>query len=59
MADNYLYETFTAQAGEFDGKFTDYLNQKSVDQWKVKDCSYCHDTENQKTYASCLFKRKS
>ena len=55
----YQYETFSASAGEFDRRFTDYLNDKASRRWKVKSCNFCHDTDNSKMFASCLFKHRS
>ncbi len=57
MKDEYKFETFRADASSFDQEFTDFLNNKSSESWKVKSCSYCHDDMAKKTYASCLFKR--
>ena len=55
----YSYETFRADAGDFDKKFTKYLNIKGSDNWRVKHCSYCHGADNKKMYASCMFERES
>jgi hypothetical protein len=52
----YKSETFSAMAGSFDQEFSNFLNSKAKDNWKVKSCSYCHD--NEKTVASCIFKKK-
>ncbi|GBC59777.1 hypothetical protein DENIS_0718 [Desulfonema ishimotonii] len=57
MSDHYLYENFCAESGMFDQSFTEYLNEKRKDDWKVKTCSYCHDKKNGKTWAGCIFKR--
>jgi hypothetical protein len=57
MEKKYNYESFNAEKGNFDREFTEYLNQKRVDHWKVKDCTYCHDTEHDRMWASCIFKR--
>ncbi len=57
MDDRYLFETFGADPGIFDRDFTGFLNGKRRDGWKVKECSYCHGGEGEKTYASCLFKK--
>ena len=57
MKDHYLYETFSAESGSFDNSFTDYLNEKSSAHWHVKHCSYCHDTDGSKMFASCLFEK--
>ena len=58
MEGEYLHETFSSESGEFDQKFTDFLNSKGGDNWKVKSCTYCHDTVGARTVASCIFKRK-
>ena len=52
MQDQYKYETFRAKSGEFDKKFTEYLN------WNVKHCNYCHGTQGGHTYAACMFERR-
>lgn len=57
MEGEYIYETFGSDSGSFDQKFTDFLNSKRKDNWKVKDCSYCHDDDNTKMWASCIFER--
>jgi hypothetical protein len=57
MEEKYLYDSFNSKSRLFDKNFTDYLNKKRSDQWKVKDCSFCHDTENEKMWASCIFER--
>jgi hypothetical protein len=57
MKDEYSFETFKADASSFDREFTSFLNNKSAESWKVKSCSYCHDSTAGKTYASCIFKR--
>ena len=59
MEDRYSFETFSSDASSFDRDFTSFLNTKAGECWKVKSCSYCHDNTSQKTFASCLFKRKS
>ena len=59
MNDAYRYETFRAEPEHFNTKFTQYLNERHSEDWRVKDCSYCHDTSNQHMYASCLFERSS
>ncbi|MFP5214209.1 MAG: hypothetical protein ACLGPL_12615 [Acidobacteriota bacterium] len=56
MDGEYLFETFSADVGDFDQEFTNYLNGKKGQNWKVKNCTFCHDTDNRKTFASCLFK---
>jgi len=58
MEDDYKFETFNADASSFDREFTNFLNSRSSESWKVKSCSYCHDDLGKKTYASCIFKRK-
>lgn len=55
--DEYKFETFQADAKSFDREFTDFLNGKSKDSWKVKSCSYCHDDAAKRMFASCIFKR--
>ena len=57
MEGKYLYETFSAASGAFDGEFTRYLNGKREDGWKVKHCSVCHGEEEGKMWRACLFKR--
>jgi hypothetical protein len=59
MEKEYLYETFSAESGRFDEEFTNYLNTKRRDFWKVKHCSFCHDNPGGKLWASCIFKRKT
>lgn len=58
MKGEYLYETFRSESNKFDQKFTDFLNGKRKDHWKVKDCSYCHEGEKTEMWASCIFERK-
>ena len=58
MDQDYKFETFKADASSFDLEFTNFLNSKSNESWKVKSCSYCHDDMGKQTYASCIFKRK-
>ncbi|MGA2227595.1 MAG: hypothetical protein ABSH41_24430 [Syntrophobacteraceae bacterium] len=55
--EEYKFETFSADASSFDPEFTSFLNSKSSDSWKVQSCSYCHDTDGKKFYASCIFKK--
>ena len=55
--DEYKFETFKADATAFDQEFTNFLNKKSKDSWRVKSCSYCHDDMAKTTYASCIFKK--
>ncbi len=57
MGDRYLFETFRADSSAFDGDFTNYLNSKRRDHWKVKNCSFSSAGEGGKMCASCLFKR--
>jgi hypothetical protein len=57
MKDKYLYETFSSEASQFDNSFTNYLNEKYSDQWKVKDCQVHRESDH--ISASCMFKRKS
>lgn len=58
MEGEYLFETFSSESSDFDKNFTDFLNGKRGDSWKVKSCTYCHDGTANKTWASCIFKRK-
>ena len=58
MEDEYKFETFSSGSDSFDLDFTNFLNSKGKDSWKVKSCTYCHDNEMKKVYASCIFKRK-
>lgn len=58
MEAEYLHETFSSESGEFDQKFTEFLNSKGSDNWKVKSCTYCHDAVGQRVSASCIFKKK-
>jgi hypothetical protein len=57
MTDRYHYETFSSESSIFDSRFSDYLNKKYSDNWKVKTCEF-HSESDQKS-ASCLFKRKT
>ncbi len=57
MEGKYLYDSFNSKSRLFDKNFTEYLNKKRSDHWKVKDCSFCHDMDNEKMWASCIFKR--
>lgn len=57
MEDKYKFETFSAESANFDQEFSNFLNSKA-DSWKVKTCSYCHDNDMKKLYASCIFKKK-
>ena len=56
MERRYLHESFRSNQSEFDQRFSDYLNDKSSDRWKVKDCTY--STEGDEKIAACLFKGK-
>ncbi len=56
--DEYKFETFSADTSSFDQEFSSFLNSKRSDFWKVKNCSYCHDSDSKKLWASCIFKRK-
>ncbi|MFZ2446753.1 MAG: hypothetical protein WAW37_10375 [Syntrophobacteraceae bacterium] len=58
MEDQYKFETFSSGSDTFDQDFTSFLNSKASDFWKVKNCTYCHDNEGKKIYASCIFKKK-
>jgi hypothetical protein len=58
MSEDYKFETFQGDSSSFDREFTNFLNNKSSESWKVKSCSYCHDDAARKTYASCIFKKK-
>lgn len=55
MADRYIYETFSSESSKFDKRFSDYLNKKYSEHWKVKTCDF-HSESGEKS-ASCLFKR--
>ena len=57
MPDKYLYETFSYGSSEFDRRFTDYLNEKWTDNWKVKHCDFSYGTDEKS--ASCLFKQRA
>lgn len=57
MEGKYFYDSFNSKSQSFDKNFTKYLNKMHADHWKVKDCSFCHDPENEKMWASCIFKR--
>jgi len=59
MGYQYKYETFRADSGDFNKNFTSYLNERARDKWRVKDCSYCHGSDGNRVYASCMFERKS
>ncbi len=59
MEDRYHFETFSSESGSFDHDFTGFLNGKYGEGWKVKNCSYCHDSTGGRTWASCIFKSKS
>jgi hypothetical protein len=57
MKNKYLFETFKSSSSDFDHQFTNYLNDKYSDAWKVKHCEFL-DSSDEKS-ASCMFKRKS
>lgn len=57
MEHEYHFETFGDDTSAFDTGFTDFLNRKRTEGWKVKNCYMCHGGEGGKTYASCIFKR--
>ncbi|MEN6441256.1 MAG: hypothetical protein ABFD97_22020 [Syntrophobacter sp.] len=59
MEDHYKFETFSSDSSSFDQDFTSFLNTRRSESWKVKHCSYCHDNDMKKSYASCIFKKKS
>ena len=59
MSFQYSYETFRADSGNFNKDFTQYLNERGSEKWRVKHCSYCHGTKDGKLYASCMFERES
>lgn len=56
MEREYLFETFNAPSNTFDEDFTGFLNGKRSENWKVEQCSFCHDNDQKKLWASCLFK---
>jgi hypothetical protein len=55
MADRYIYETFRSESSDFDRRFSEYLNGKYSENWKVKSCDF-HSESDEKS-ASCLFKK--
>ena len=55
MSDRYMYETFRSESSEFDKRFSDYLNKKYSEHWKVKTCDFHSESDGKS--ASCLFKR--
>lgn len=57
MEDQYKFETFSADSASFDQEFSGFLNSKLNEAWKVKTCSYCHDNDMKKLYASYIFKK--
>ncbi len=57
MENEYKFETFSSDASSFDQDFTNFLNSRRSESWKVKTCSYCHDNDMKKLFASCIFKR--
>jgi hypothetical protein len=56
MKNRYSYESFSSSLSAFDQGFSNFLNEKYTDDWKVKDCTF-HQEGDHKT-ASCLFKRR-
>ena len=56
MEREYLFETFKSESQSFDRDFTGFLNGKSSEHWKVEHCSFCHDNDGSRLWASCLFK---
>lgn len=56
MKDKYTYESFSSNVSSFDESFSNFVNDKYANDWKVKDCTY-HQEGDEKT-ASCMFKRK-
>lgn len=58
MKAEYLHQTLSSETDEFDKKFTEPLNGKSKDNWKVKSWNYCHEGMGQRTSASHIFKKK-
>jgi hypothetical protein len=53
----YAFESFSASRDNFDGRFTDFVNQKYESGWKYKDCTF--DSEGDTRHAYCLFKNRS
>lgn len=53
--DRYSFESFSADVSGFDGRFTDFVNNKYDDGWKYKDCQYRDEGEKRQAY--CLFKK--
>jgi hypothetical protein len=51
----YQYEHFSSGNGEFDRKFTDYLNRKRSENWCVQSCAYHRDAESDTLHADCIF----
>lgn len=51
----YHFETFQALSGEFDTKFSEFVNGKYSGGWKYKDCQF--ESYGDKRSAYCLFKR--
>jgi hypothetical protein len=56
--DMYKYETFRAESDEFNDKFTEYLNLRASENWRVKHCNYCHGSTDGKMYASCMLEKE-
>jgi len=44
-----------SESSDLDNRFSNYLNKKYSDSWKVKSCDF-HSEGSEKS-ASCLFKR--
>jgi hypothetical protein len=59
MKGEYLYKTFSSETTSFDQRFTGYLNGKRADRWRVMECSFCHDEDHKKMWASCIFERNT
>lgn len=55
MEDKYLFESFEADASDFDARFSRYLNDRYQGGWKCKGCQF--EGGDGKRTASCLFKR--
>jgi hypothetical protein len=59
MRYTYKYETFRADSGVFDREFTQYLNERASQEWRVRHCNYCHGSQDGKMHASCMFEQFS
>lgn len=55
----YKYETFSAESGDFDKNFTNFLNERASKNWRVKQCNYCHDSSGERMHAACMFERET